>query len=189
MDNSRPNLAALESMASEVNKLRVNDAKKAELRKLLRAVHRPEGGDKAGSLGKDGDVRLFFDLKNAHLIPEYLDTDFKTQLSRGRIEDLWSDGPTFGSVASHVLVWTISTVLLVAGGFGGARRDLAECGSAGSGLAALLIGGALAFALGGVMLFLFPRVPLSSMTVSAVLFIVVGLLSAEWLTGKLLKLA
>ena len=49
LDNSRPNLAALESMASEVGKLRVNDAKKAELRKLLRAVHRPEGGDKTAT--------------------------------------------------------------------------------------------------------------------------------------------
>ena len=135
-------------------------------------------------------MRLFFDLKTAHLIPEYLVTDSKTQLSRGRIEDLWSDGPTFGSLSSHILAYTVSSILFLTGfGLSVFGIVMMSRGSAGSGLATLLLGGALAFALGGVMLFLFPHLPLKSMTISAVLFIVVGLLSAEWLTRKLLKLA
>lgn len=193
LDNARPNLAALENMASEVSKIRVG-AKKAELRKLLRGTGRADAGDKgavhAEPSGKDSDVRLFFDVKTAEVIPECIDTEHKMHLSRGRIEDLWSDGPTFGSVASHILVWTVSGILLLTGlGLAVFGLVLLARGSAGSGLAILLLGAALALALGGVMLVLLPRLPLSSITVSAVLLIVVGFLSAEWLTRKLLRLA
>lgn len=190
LDNSRPDLATLESMASEVGKLRVGDDKKAELRKQLRNLHRPESGDKSAGVGKDGDARLFFDLNSARLIPEYLIADRKSQLSRGRVEDLWSDGPTFDATDSRILLLTVSTLLFAVGlGLAVLGVVLLGRGAIGGGLTALVLGGVLAATIGGLMLFRFSSLSLNSMTVSTVLFIAVGLLSAEWLTRKLLKLA
>ncbi|MBY0523356.1 MAG: hypothetical protein K2R98_08150 [Gemmataceae bacterium] len=125
LDNSRPDFAAMEAMASEVGKLQVNESSKAALRTSLRKTARPAEGDGP----KGDDPHLFFSLDNASVIPDYLKSDLKVQRSRGKIEDLWSAGPTF-----------------------------AEWGG-------------------------------SPVTISAVLLIVVFLLSAEWLTRKLLRLA
>src|SRR5262249_29985333 len=76
LDQTRPNFALLRNqLASNVGDLRVGDSLKNELKTRLRtSVTKPDGADKAAAPRDDGkdDVPLFFDLKTAKVIPDYL---------------------------------------------------------------------------------------------------------------------
>ncbi len=102
LDDTRPDFVRLRNMTSPVSELRLADAAKVQkLRDSLKSV----GAD------KDNEARLFFDLRSARLIPEFLTTDRKEYNNRGRIVDLWSDGATLGTYGGKPVV--IATALLL----------------------------------------------------------------------------
>jgi hypothetical protein len=121
MDNTRPDFQTMYELASEADDVlvRMGDAERQELK---RSLQRP-------LMEKDDKVRLYFDLKNAHLIPACMRPDVQTLRNRGPIEDLWDEG---------FVVWDRES---------------------------------------------------QPVTMSYVLLAIVGLLSLEWLTRKLLRLA
>jgi hypothetical protein len=97
LDDTRPNFALLWDLAGKVSELQCTDAQKDELkRKLETAIQRPDPDKKvpAESAARDQDRRLFFDLKTAPLIPDYLIERHDVQRNRGPIKDLWDEGPS-----------------------------------------------------------------------------------------------
>jgi hypothetical protein len=194
LDNSRPDFAALEQMASEVSKLGVNDQLKARLRRELRtAIPKSEGGAApARDVAGDTEPHLFFNLNNARSIPEYLVAESRTIRNKGKVEDLWSDGPSPNPQFSY---WTLLGVsiagFVMAAGLAAAAIYLFVGGK--NGTAGLCLGGAVLLGLGAIVYLIaalqyYQRQDVVT-TTSALLFVIVGLLSIEWLTRKLLRLA
>ncbi len=144
LDNTRPDFDLMYRLASDADDVfrRMKDADAAALRK---ALVRPKlgGGDGAAAEGEKGDKialdrpRLFFNLRNAHLIPTCMNTDRQTSVARGPHKDLWDEGIT---------LWTPKK----------AKETDPDP---------------------------------NPVKLSYVLLAVVGLLSIEWLTRKLLRLA
>jgi hypothetical protein len=130
MDNTRPDFQTMYQLASEADDVlgRMGDAERQELK---RSLQRPKMEERSRSEAKDDKLRLYFDLKNAHLIPACMRPDVQTLRNRGPIQDLWDEG---------FEVW---------------HREP----------------------------------PAQPITMSWVLLAAVGLLSLEWLTRKLLRLA
>ncbi|HWG44607.1 MAG TPA: hypothetical protein VN688_17655 [Gemmataceae bacterium] len=130
MDNTRPDFQTMYQLASEADDVlgRMTDAERVELK---RSLSRPKLEGAAKGEVKDDKLRLYFDLKNAHLIPTCMRPDIQTLRNRGPIQDLWDEG---------FVVW---------------NREA----------------------------------PYQPIKMSWVLVGVVGLLSVEWLTRKLLRLA
>jgi hypothetical protein len=126
MDNTRPDFQTMYDLASEADDVlgRMGDA---ERQVLKRRLQRP----KMQNENQDEKMRLYFDLKNAHLIPTCMRPDVQTLRNRGPIQDLWDDG---------FVLW---------------NREA----------------------------------PYPPIKMSYVLLAAVGLLSLEWLTRKLLRLA
>lgn len=125
LDQTRPNFALLRNqLAGYVGDLRVSDTLKGELKSRLRSVAKtdspsapaplPQGerGNAPRDDGKD-DVPLYFDLKNAKLIPEYLKGESRVQKNRGPVEDLWPEGPVMSLFGKSGVVGTV--LLLVVG--------------------------------------------------------------------------
>lgn len=141
LDNTRPDYDRMYRMASEADEvlLRMTEAERNELKRRLqrpKLATGPEAEDKPDI--REDRMRLYFDLKNAALIPSCMVQDVQRQVSRGKHRDLWDEG---------YVVYEYPR-----------SED--------------------------------PNVPVKSpIKISYVLFIVVGLLSAEWLTRKLLRLA
>jgi hypothetical protein len=192
MDNTRPDFGALYQIASDVKELRVDDRIKAEVKK--RVATRPDDDKgKSPEEGKDRDSqRLFFQLKDTRaveVIPECLTFDIKTQSNRGPVDDLWDDGETMSTTVAQYLTrylpWGLALVglLLAVLGVRWLLRDAPVMGTIS------VVGGLLllpcAYGLHNLL------VPLADQPVkiATLLWIVVGLLSIEWLTRKLLKLA
>ncbi len=90
MDNSRPDFQTMYQLASEADDVlgRLGDVERQELK---RSLTRPNL-DGAGAVEGGEKLRLYFDLKNAHLIPACMRSDIQTLRSRGPIQDLWDDG-------------------------------------------------------------------------------------------------
>ena len=130
MDNTRPDFQTLYELASEADDVlgRMGDAERQELK---RSLQRPKMEGAARNENPDDKLRLYFDLKNAHLIPACMRPDVQTLRNRGPIADLWDDG---------FVLWD-------------------------------------------------REAPYPPVKMSYVLVVVVGLLSLEWLTRKLLRLA
>jgi hypothetical protein len=110
LDNVRPDFEQLYKLASEADEVlaRMNEAERLELKKVLQRA-RP---------GEAGDVkpRLYFDLKNAHLIPGCMRRDVKTDRSRGPIKDQWDEGVTLVNRSPPETPIKVSYVLLAAVG-------------------------------------------------------------------------
>jgi hypothetical protein len=187
MENTRPDLAAAFELASEAEPVleRLDDAnKKAELRKALQRVRATDtGADKAAGGGDKEKMRLVFDLHGAALIPDCMKTVVNRQESRGKVEDVWDQGVPL----SAVLYWfaiamgALAALLALVGlaMYAGGRPALGTLVGAGMVGALALIAVAGRFYLGA-----YPGI-----TFSVVLGAVVILLSIEWLTRKLLRLA
>ncbi len=140
LDNTRPDFDLMYRLASEADQVlpRMTEKNRQELR---RSLVRSQGGEAAGAVKADkpgresGDekLRLYFDLDNAHLIPNCMISDKTISRSKGPVADwLWDDG---------WVLWTPADTT---------------------------------------------KQPIK---LSYVLVIGVGLLSVEWLTRKLLRLA
>jgi hypothetical protein len=139
LDDTRPDFEALYRLASPAGEVlgRMGDAERTALKQRLTRIRpepptaRPsETPDPTAKSGQEEDLRLYFDLSTADLIPQCMVTATKLQRNRGPIRDLWDEGFT---------VW---------------QRESAP-----------------------------------PIQMSYVLLAVVGLLSLEWLTRKLLRLA
>jgi hypothetical protein len=190
LDNPRPDFAALEQMASEVSKLRINDQTKTDLRRRLRGAAKPEG---TVAVRDENEPRLFFNLQNARSIPECLTLESRTIRNKGKIDDLWTEGLTPSPAAALTSLWIIAIAgLVLAGGLGITSLVMFAIGRAGQG--GMCLAGAVLLAVGGVVYLTAAmqyRVMETSVTTttSSLLLVVVGLLSVEWLTRKLLRLA
>jgi hypothetical protein len=133
LDNTRPDYDRMYRMASEADEVLPRMGNEGDKNELKRRLRRPKlEKEKEGEATDSVDIRpdkmrLFFDLKNASLIPTCMMADVQKQVSRGKHRDWWDAGTSLGG-----------------------------------------------------------RLPFE---ISYVLLLVVGLLSAEWLTRKLLRLA
>jgi len=111
VDDTRPDFARLLEVASPLSEVRVTEA--SQLNRLREAL-KASGGDRTtgAPAAKDAaDPKLFFNLRNARLIPEYLKTDRKEFNNRGKIEDLWSEGPSISSYDGKPMI--VGTALLI----------------------------------------------------------------------------
>jgi hypothetical protein len=189
-ENTRPDLTAAYELASDAEPVleRIDDAnKKAELRRALQRARSADpgaAGDKpaAGAADKE-KLRLVFDLRGATLIPDCMKTVVNKQQSRGKVDDLWDEGLPLESV----LYWSGWTTLGIAIAMALVALAFYATGRSPTGL---LIGagmvGLLAVAAFGGWLYVRGHPGLSF---SIVLGAIVVLLSIEWLTRKLLRLA
>jgi hypothetical protein len=104
LDNTRPDFDRMYRLASEADEvfLRMNESDRAELKRRLQ---RPKEREAAGGTGVGGEnpdkveiredkPRLYFDLKNAGLIPSCMESKVDEQESRGPHQDLWDGGIT-----------------------------------------------------------------------------------------------
>ncbi len=187
LENTRPDLGAIYDLASDADDVlaRLDDATKAQLTRALakfKPVEKP-GEKSAAAVGEKDKVRLVFDLKTAELIPDCMQTRQNVVRNRGAVLDLWDTGVPlwqvlmgtgafFGAVAALLVVLTL--VLL----------------SLGKPVRGLLIGVAvmIVLALLGAGFGMYTKEQ-AALTMSIVLGVVVALLSVEWLTRKLLRLA
>jgi hypothetical protein len=88
MDNPRPDFVELRRLAS--NAKDVLDRVPEEVRKNLETEL--ERTNRAYTKEGDRDLRLFFDLKSATLIPDCMTRKPLPQISRGPVKDLWDAG-------------------------------------------------------------------------------------------------
>jgi hypothetical protein len=103
LDNTRPDFGQLWQIASKLEEEETREGRSQkfgvfhritndELRAKLRAeLERTNAG-----LSKDGDLRLYFDLKAAPVIPDCMKAEQRIQRSRGPVKDLWDEGMEFG---------------------------------------------------------------------------------------------
>jgi hypothetical protein len=163
LDDLRPNFALLYDLAGRVSELQGGDAQKEDLRRKLQKVARPERDDKStgipDSFGKEQEPRLFFDLATAPIIPDYLIERHDIQRNRGPIRDLWDEGQTPRQTEAQLR----AGVRWVFGFLPDSLLPSAEP--------------------------IIPEPKGYDSRIGAAMFLVIGLLSVEWLTRKLLKLA
>jgi hypothetical protein len=95
LDNTRPDFDRMYRLASEADDvlLRMAEADRNELKRKLQRPKIETSPDAAGDKLdiREDKLRLYFDLKNAHLIPTCMIQDIQTQTSVGRINDLWDE--------------------------------------------------------------------------------------------------
>jgi hypothetical protein len=193
MDNVRNNFKELYKLASDA-KL-VLPALSPEARRELEKVLKPPADQDLKDLkdlseGKE-TTRLFFNLKDAGLVPECLRRlQPKRESTKGRLLDLWDQGfvsqhlvDAYEMSAYYVFLLVPAVIgLLCAGILFIMRRNLAGIiVVAGTGVVALGV-----FFIDATAKPSWEDMPLD---MSFVLGVVVTLLSVEWLTRKLLKLA
>jgi hypothetical protein len=191
-ENTRPDLAAAYELATEADAVldRIEDsAKKTALRQALQryrsaSLAEKSAGEKPATAAADKEkLRLVFDLRSAALIPDCMKTVVNKQESRGKVDDIWDMGLPLGDVlywsAIGMAVLTGLLGLLALAFFAGGRRPIGTI--VGAGMVGLL---ALSAYVGYAYLRASPQV-----TFSVVLGAIVILLSIEWLTRKLLRLA
>jgi hypothetical protein len=101
LDNTRPDPAALYQLAS--------DRREVEERM-------PDKGTEERKAGQTPtNARLTLKLSNADVIPQYMTTQQKEQRNRGRVDDLWDDGPSFGHAADGKRIEISAVLLLIVG--------------------------------------------------------------------------
>ncbi|MFO0878925.1 MAG: hypothetical protein U0840_16405 [Gemmataceae bacterium] len=97
LDNTRPDHDRLYRMASEADEvlLRMSEEDRGRLRRSLVRPRLETGAERDDKTEiAENKQRLYFDLKNANLIPTCMVQDVQRQVSRGRHRDLWDDGFT-----------------------------------------------------------------------------------------------
>jgi hypothetical protein len=97
MDDTRPDFDRLYRLASEADEvlLRMTEADRNELkRRLARPKPSSDSAPREKDTFKDDKLRLYFDLRNAGMIPKCMVQDVQKQTARGPVNDLWDDGWT-----------------------------------------------------------------------------------------------
>jgi hypothetical protein len=118
MDNVRPDFGLLRTqLAGTVADLRLGDTAKQELKAKLRST--PATPDKTkgetappADTGKDDETKLYFDLRSAKIIPEFIKGEHREQRSRGPIQDLWPSGPQFSMLGVRGPVGLVMLVVI-----------------------------------------------------------------------------
>jgi hypothetical protein len=187
-DITRPDhghLYQLATIAKPVLNL-LDKEKRKEVLSVLRAPADLEKNKEEGPEAKKDEVRLYFPLKSAHLIPDCLrKVEPIRDSTKGRLQDLWDLGEESGLAlrADHFIMLAVAAIGLL--GFAilmFIRRWV---------FAAAFLGGALVVVaiVALVNVTAAPSWADLPLDLSYVLALVVGLLAIEWLTRKLLKLA
>lgn len=146
LDDTRPDKDRMFTTASPMSDLRLSDAgKKRQLETILNGIARADGT-------RDTEPHLYFDLNSAKSIPDYLSPRSESHSNKGRIDDLWSDGPDMDPNGKPPVI----DKLLGAIQWVGLKMGISSS---------------------------------KPMTLPLALLMIVGLLSVEWLTRKLIKLA
>jgi len=200
LDNTRPDFDQLYWLASEAKVAleRIPDEQlKNELRqRLVRPkLEKNSAGDEAG---KDNEApRLYFTLKNADLIPQFMTPVTLTQLNRGPLESVWDKldrNATLPLERARFILGIVSGVLTVLVlGLGCVALVMLLTGRSPAGF----IGSAFLASLVlwlfcvpvYVLLFLDKVLGWGDPAISCCLLIIAGLLGIEWMARKLLKLA
>jgi hypothetical protein len=197
VDDTRPDLSALYFLASEAPAVldRIQDeGQRNEVRQSLQAVRphalaTPEGDAKKADDARPQDVpRLFFDLRNAELIPRCMGQAFRDVKNRGAVKDLWDKGPEGNAYWVNVILWITNGTLVVLTivVIGLALFNLSR-GKGAEVAFYLLFTLVLLFFLGLLQVLI--NVLNQPVVFSVVLVAIVTLLSIEWLARKLLRLA
>jgi hypothetical protein len=183
LDNVRTNFGLLYQLASEAGPVlaKLPAEERKDLQKLLQT---PSSGVSAEDEG--GGPRLFFPLTQADSLDRFLvQMQPKREEIKGKLEDLWDDGASTGWEVSAYWLAILGPAALGVLGFAILMFLKQTAGAWG------FLGGFLAIALAvivatAVMSLEWAQLPVDF---SYVLMLVVTLLSVEWLTRKLLKLA
>ncbi|HEV3025278.1 MAG TPA: hypothetical protein VGX76_22560, partial [Pirellulales bacterium] len=181
MDNLRHNHGALYQMSSDAKPV-LDHLGAASKKEVQKALGRPAGEQLTP--GQDTTSRLFFPLQSADQIPKcftVLEPD--RQSTKGSLIDLWDQGFWTGlkPISAYYLAMLIPGIVgLVGAGILAFLRQFWG--------AAAFLGAALLLVL-GVAAFGDPDWVELPIDISYVLISVATLLSIEWLTRKLLKLA
>jgi hypothetical protein len=181
MGNLRTNFDHLKEIATEAGPVleRIDDQETRD--RLLQALDQPKGS------GKDArGTKLFFKVGKAEIIPQLLSKIPPDENKvKGKFEDVWDTGTKSGWTPH--LNWVLIIVLGAIGLLTGllllaiGRHILGP-----SILAGTVVAVATIYLVDLIAQPKWPQVPVE---MSTVLGIIVGLLSVEWLTRKLLKLA
>jgi hypothetical protein len=190
MDVTRPDHGHLYQLATSARPLLAQLP--AERRKeVLALLHAPVEEDKDGKKKADApdskdEARLYFPLSSAGVIPDLLTrVEPKKESTKGRVQDLWDKGLESGvSIRADYFIMLVAmavgllgcAILLFIRRWIAALAFLAAAALVVAGIALANLGWEPAWA----------ELPLD---MSFVLGLIVGLLSIEWLTRKLLKLA
>jgi hypothetical protein len=185
-DNVRPNFGSLYQLASPADKI-LSRLPPAARGPVLAALQPPSSEDlREASKDTPSGARLFFTLQNADLIPECLvKVEPKKESVKGSLKDLWDEGVHSGESmrADYVIMLGLAAFGVVACAILAFIRRPVPAFAVGVGV---LVAIALLFVLTEALDLDWAMLPLD---MSFVLGVVVGLLSLEWLTRKLLKLA
>src|SRR5262249_22455772 len=123
LDDTRPDLDALYWLASDATKVlaRIRDEETQKRVKQSLNLVRPrlelssEKASERDDVDKSKDTpRLFFDLRNADLIPDCMVTAHREQKNRGAIHDLWDKGPELPLFWVNLSLWLVNGLLAVA---------------------------------------------------------------------------
>lgn len=185
LDNVRNNFGLLYQLASDSKELlaKLPAETRKEVQKYLQA---PPTSESSGDVAKEGESRLFFSLANADAVEKcLLNIKPKVEEVKGRLDDLWDEGakPNLELNSLHLALGAPAMLGLL----GFVILMLLKQTTAGW----AFLGGFLAISVAILVATLifgweWPDLPVHF---SYVLIAVVSLLSIEWLTRKLLKLA
>lgn len=99
LDNARPDPAALYQMAGDIDEVQPRLAGKDVYDDLKARLQggRPSGADKSEAGTRADSPKLFFTLSTADMIAACMTAERKEQRNRGPVDDVWDDGPAFGT--------------------------------------------------------------------------------------------
>jgi hypothetical protein len=187
LDNTAPDFERMREVASDAGD--VFSRVKEDLREGIRAEL--ERTNRVAKNVPDNELKLYYDLKAAESIPDCMITNIRTQRSRGAVKDLWDLGPSAGA-AWVALQWLAGVLgLLAAVLIVRVLLRWSRARSARVAIFSLVVVGLGLAAVAGSLLALHQWWPGEDqgLPVSFVLLAIVSLLSVEWLTRKLLRLA
>jgi hypothetical protein len=184
LDNVRPDYDAMMRLASDADPVlaRLSDSDRQVMEQILQSRQRGVG---AG----EEKLKLLYDLRTADKIPICMLGKFDLTRNRGAVTDLWDIGFKMEGVALWVFGLVGATAVLLGGLFFilwmAAPKYSAEA------LAGLTVMAIIAFFALGSLLFgvAMNAIGWGPVKVTWVLLGVVTLLSLEWMTRKLLRLA
>jgi hypothetical protein len=190
LDNTAPDFDRMRQVASEAGDVfsRVTDEVHERIKSELERTNRVLA---PGQNLPENELKLYFDLKGAEMIPDCMVTNIKTQRSRGAVKDLWDLGPR-ADAAWVFLQWAAGVLGVVAVALAVVVAvRLSRRKSVRLAVFSLVVVGLGLVGVAGSILSLNHWWPGDdqALPVSFVLLAVVTLLSIEWLTRKLLRLA
>jgi hypothetical protein len=202
LDMVRPDYVAMYQMAGTIDEVagRLEKPTLDKLRETLEkrrvVVDKKDAAADAAPGDSPDKPHLYFDLRSAEIIPDCMQYLPKQSKNRGKVEDLWDKGFVIGKDPVAFVLWLLTSaavgilglvgivwlIIAVIRSFAG-RFEFGQLLSPLTCLAVWIFGSVLCV---GVA-WLARRDP--SIVLPYVLVAIVGLLSVEWLTRKLLRLA